>query len=63
MLTVNRREWLLKKVEKLEDNRELDQDQALKHEDNRELIFQSNELVKNMETISVKRTTFFTAKT
>ena len=39
MLTVNRREWLLKKVEKLEDNRELDQVQVLKHENNRELIF------------------------
>ena len=54
LLTVNSREWLLKQVEKLEDNSELDQDQALKHEDNRELIFQSNELVKNMETISVE---------
>ena len=62
LLTVNSREWLLKQVEKLEDNRELDQDQALKHEDNRELIFQSNELVKNMETISVEWITFFTAK-
>ena len=54
LLTVNSREWLLKQVEKLEDNRELDQDQALKHEDNRELIFQSNVLVKNMETIRVE---------
>ena len=54
LLTVNRREWLLKQVEKLEDNRELDQDQALKHENNRELIFPSNVLVKNMETISVE---------
>ena len=54
LLTVNRWKWLLKQVEKLEDNRELDQDQALNHEDNRELIFQSNELVKNMETISVE---------
>ena len=54
LLTVNSREWLLKQVEKLEDNRELDQDQALKHENNRELIFQSNVLVKNMETINVE---------
>ena len=54
LLTVNSRERLLKQVEKLEDNRELDQDQALKHENNRELIFQSNVLVKNMETISVE---------
>ena len=53
LLTVNSREWLLKQVEKLEDKRELDQDQALKHENNRELIFQSNVLVKNMETINV----------
>ena len=54
LLTVNSREWLHKQVEKLEDNRELDQDQALKHENIRELIFQSNVLVKNMETISVE---------
>ena len=39
LLTVNRREWLLKQVEKLEDNRELDQVQVLMHENNRELIF------------------------
>ena len=45
---------MLKEVVKLEDNRELDQDQALKHENIRELIFQSNVLVKNMETISVE---------
>ena len=54
LLTVISREWLIKQVEKLEDNSELDQDQALKHENNRELIFQSNVLVKNMETISVE---------
>ena len=45
---------MLKQVVELEDNRELVKDQALKHEDNRELIFQSNELVKNMKTISVE---------
>ena len=38
-------------VVKLEDNRELVQDQALKHEDSRELKYQSNVFVKNMETI------------
>ena len=54
LLTVISREWLIKQVEKLEDNSELDQDQALKHENNRELIFQSNVLVKNMETINVE---------
>ena len=54
LLTVNSREWLLKQVEKLEDNRELDQDQALKHEDNRDLRYQYDVLVKNMETISVE---------
>ena len=45
---------LLKKVVMLEDNRELFQDQALKQEDNRELIFQSNVLVKNMDILSVE---------
>ena len=54
LLTVNSREWLLKQVENLEDNRELNQDQAYKHEENKELIFQSNVFVKNMETISVE---------
>ena len=42
LLTVNRREWVIKQVVKLEENRELDQDQALKHEDRRELKYQSN---------------------
>ena len=42
---------LLKKVVMLEDNRELFQDQALKHEDSRELRYQYD---KNMETISVE---------
>ena len=51
LLTVNRREWVIKQVIKLEENRELDQDQALKHEDRRELKYQSNLLVKDMETI------------
>ena len=51
LLTVNRREWVIKHVVKLEENRELDQDQALKHEDRRELKYQSNLLVKDMETI------------
>ena len=51
LLTVNRMEWVIKQVVKLEENRELDQDQALKHEDRRELKYQSNLLVKDMETI------------
>ena len=45
---------MLKKVVMLEDNRELFQDQALKHVDSRELIYQSDVLVKNMETISIE---------
>ena len=44
-------EWVIKQVVKLEENRELDHDQALKHEDRRELKYQSNLLVKDMETI------------
>ena len=52
LLTLNSREWVLKKVVMLEDNRELFQDQALKHEDSRELIYQSDVLVKNMDTLS-----------
>ena len=51
LLTVNRREWVIKHVVKLEENRKLDQDQASKHEDRRELKYQSNLLVKDMETI------------
>ena len=54
---------MLIKVVMLEDNRELLQDQALKHEDSRELIYQSDVLVKNMDTLSVELTTIFTAKT
>ena len=45
---------MLKKVVMLEDNGELFQDQALKHEDSRELIYQSDVLVKNMDTLSVE---------
>ena len=47
---------MLDQVVMLEENRELVQDQALKHEGSRELIYQSDDLVKKMETI-------FTAKT
>ena len=54
---------MLKEVVKLEDNRELDQDQAWKHEDSRKLRYQSDVLVKNMDTLSVVSTTIFTAKT
>ena len=53
LLTVNCRESMLDQVVKLEDNRELVQYQALKHKDSRELLYQSDVLVKNMETISV----------
>ena len=45
---------MLKKVVMLDDNRDLFQDQALKHEDSRELIYQSDVLVKNMDTLSVE---------
>ena len=53
------KKWLglvqvLNQVLKLEDNRELVQDQTLKHSDSRELKCISNMLVKNMETISVE---------
>ena len=44
---------MLDQVVKLEDNRELVQYQALKQKDSRELRYQSNMLVKNMETKSV----------
>ena len=54
LLTVISGEWLIEQVVKLEDNRELVQDQALKHEDRSVLKYQSNVLVKNMETISVE---------
>ena len=37
LLTVNSKEWVLKQVVKLEDNRELVKDQAWKHEDSRKL--------------------------
>ena len=43
---------MLKQVVKLEDNRELVQDQTLKHSDSRELRCKLNKLVKNMETKS-----------
>ena len=42
--------------------RGLVQDSALKHEDSRELRYQSD-LVRKMETISVERTTILTKKT
>ena len=42
---------------------ELVQDQDLQHESSRELRCQSVLLVKNMETLSVEGTIFFTAKT
>ena len=45
---------MLDQVVKLEDNRELVKDQALKHEDSRDLRYQYDVLVKNMETISVE---------
>ena len=54
LLTLNSREWVLKKVVMLDNNRDLFQDQALKHEDSRELIYQSDVLVKNMDTLSVE---------
>ena len=44
---------MLYQVVKLEDNRDLVQDEASKHEDSRELRYQYDVLVKNMETISV----------
>ena len=44
---------MLDQVIMLEDNGELSQDQALKHEDNRDPRYQYDVLVKNMETISV----------
>ena len=61
--TVNSREWLLDQVVMLEENRELVQDQALKNEDSRDLRYEYDVLVKNMETITVEWTTIFTAKT
>ena len=54
LLTIDIRVWLLDQVVKLEDNRELVQDKALKDEDSRELRYQSIWLVKNVETKSVK---------
>ena len=54
---------MLDQVVRVKDNRELVLDQALKHEISRELWDQSDVLVKNMETIRVKWTTIFTAKT
>ena len=43
--------------------RGLVQDSALKHEDSRELRYQSDVLVRKMETIRVERTTILTKKT
>ena len=54
LLTVNSMKWVLKKIVKLEDNRELVQDQDMQHENSRELRYQSDLMVKNMETISVE---------
>ena len=54
LLTIDIRVWLLDQVVKLEDNRKLVQDKALKDEDSRELRYQSIWLVKNVETKSVK---------
>ena len=54
---------MLDQVVKLEDNRELVQYQALKHKDSRELWYQSDVLVKNIETKNVDLTTIFTAMT
>ena len=45
---------MLYQVVKLEDNRDLVQDEALKHEDSRDPRYQYDVLVKNMETISVE---------
>ena len=45
---------MLKQIVMLEDNSELVQDQALKHEGGRELRYRSDVLVKNMETLSVE---------
>ena len=53
LLTVNTRVWVLYQVVKLEDNRDLVQDEASKHEDSRDPRYQYDVLVKNMETISV----------
>ena len=61
-MTVTSREWVLDQVVMLEDNSEVFQDQALKHEDSRELIYQSDVLVKNMDTLSLEWTTIFTVK-
>ena len=44
---------MLYQVVKLEDNRDLVQDEASKHEDSRDPRYQYDVLVKNMETISV----------
>ena len=54
LLTVNSMKWVLKKIVKLEDNRELVQDQDMQHENSRELRYQSDLMVKNMEIISVE---------
>ena len=45
---------MLDQVIMVEDNRELFQDQALKHEDSSDLRYQYDVLIKNMEDISVQ---------
>ena len=47
-------EWVLKQVVKLEDNRELVQGHDIQHENSRELRYQSDLFVKNMETINTE---------
>ena len=54
LLTANRRELLPDHVLKLKDNSELVQDQAVKHEKRKELRYQYDVLVRNMETLSVE---------
>ena len=56
LLTVNSMKWVLKKIVKLEDNRELVQDQDMQHENSRELRYQSDLMVKNMSLLTL--TTF-----
>ena len=52
LLTANSRELMPDHVLKLEDNSELVQDQAVKHEKRKELRYQYDVLVRNMETLS-----------
>ena len=48
------RELMLNQVIKLEDNSKLVQDQAVKHEKRKELRYQYDVLVRNMETLTVE---------